>query len=485
MKKIIVYILLLVSTVAASCNKFLEEKPEDFDFLSPENFPQTDKDAELMLAGTLNRVRAQGYYDRGFYFVSEIGGELVNSVLPVQARLDFDYYTWNAGNENTVTFWQQAYSAIDGANTMIKKIPVAPKMTDEKKAQYVGTARFIRAMAYFDLVRAFGDLPLLTEPVTEPEKALSLKRSPIKDVYDVIVADLQYAGEKLPETWSGGAGRPVKMAARALLSRVYLTMAGEPLKDASKWAKAVEEAKAVVANGKFRLLPDFGNLWKIANNNNAEVLFAIQFYTASSGGTMMAVQSRPLNAGNEAGWGFWTTTEAFMNEFPDDDKRKAATFLTSLGGLHYKQFTAPQPCLAKWSDAGRAVFLDKNRRTDLAVPVIRYAEVLLNLAEAENEANGPAGAYAAIDEVRKRAGLGELQKGLSQEAFRQAVRLERKHELAFEYNRRFDLIRWGLLDQVMGNDPLSKAAYKSFKKLYPIPENEISINPNIKQNDGY
>ncbi|TWI91079.1 RagB/SusD family nutrient uptake outer membrane protein [Chitinophaga japonensis] len=480
------YLIVALALLAATaCSKFLEERTEDFDFLTPDNFPQTENDAELLLAGTLGKFRSQSYYDRAYYFLAEVSGELVNSTATSGSRYDFDAYTWQPNNEYVVNLWNASYDIIDGANTMIRKVPVAGQLSDEKKRWYVGAGRFIRALAYFNLVRNYGKLPLLTEPVTDPEPAANLARAEINEVYDLIAADLQYASDSLPAAWPGGLpGRPDQDAARALLAQVYLTMAGAPLRDNTKWAAAASYAKMVIDGGRYELLADFGDLWKVANNNNRESIYAIQYYTSGTGVSVMSVQSRPGNVGKESGWNYWTTSKSFMDEFPDTDKRKAATFLTSMDGKDYPAFSAGQPYLGKWIDAGRANFQDNNRRTNLNVPVIRFADVLLIYAEAENEANGPANAYTAINRVRDRAGLPALG-GLTQAQFRDSVRKERTHELAFEYNRRYDLIRWQLLDQVMGNDTLSKKSYTPNKALYPIPENELQLNPGLGQNDGY
>jgi len=201
-------------------------------------------------------------------------------------------------------------------------------------------------------------------------------------------------------------------------------MAGAPLNDASKWAAAASYASMVIDGGRYELLADFDALWKVAYNNNKGSVAAIQYYTSGTGVSVMAVQSRSGNVGGESGWNYWTTTEAFMNEFPDTDKCKAATFLTSIGGKDYPAFSAGKPYIKKWVDAGRDNFKDNNSRTNLNVLVIRFADVLLIYAEAENEANGPANAYTAINRVRDRARLPALS-GLTQAQFRNSVRKER------------------------------------------------------------
>ncbi|KAA2240833.1 RagB/SusD family nutrient uptake outer membrane protein [Chitinophaga agrisoli] len=486
MKNICTYIFIIAAWMsAASCSKFLEEKTDDFDFLTPDNFPQTEKDAELLLDGTLGKFRGQNYYDRAYYFLAEVSGELVNSNATTGSRYDFDAYTWLPNNEYLVNLWGTSYSIIDGANTMIAKVPVASQITAQKKSWYTSAGRFIRALAYFNLVRNYGKLPLISAPITDPNQAANLTRSEIGEVYKLIEEDLKFASDSLPVSWPDNLpGRPDRGSARGLLAKVYATMAGEPLKDNSKWAAAASYAKMVIDEGHYELLPDFSALWKVANNNNKESIFAIQYYSSGTGVSVMSVQSRPANVNAESGWDYWSTTVAFMNEFPDTDKRKAATFLTTMDNKNYPAFSAGKPYINKWIDAGRSNFKDNNLRTNLNVPVVRFADVLLTYAEAENEAAGPANAYAALNRVRDRAGLPALS-GLTQAQFRDSVRKERTHEMAFEYNRRYDLIRWGQLTQVMGADSLAKKAYTPQKALYPIPENELLLNPKLGQNDGY
>src|SRR2546429_356078 len=198
----------------------------------------------------------------------------------------------------------------------------------------------------------------------------------------------------------------------------------------------------------------------------------------------------------------------FMGTFASSDARKSVTFLTRVnvplgcttgatGCTTYRydslpgffgdkrpRFPSPMPYYGKFFDANGSIQNNQNQRTDLNWPIYRYAEVLLMFAEAENEANGPANAYQAINAVRARAQLLPLA-GLTQDQFRSAVHQERSWDLAFESKRVFDLKRWGEFYSTLQNDPVAKIGIKDFMVFLPIPQREIDLDPALGQNPGY
>jgi hypothetical protein len=489
------YLLPLLAGIAlGGCENFLEEKPEDF--LSPSNFPASESDVNLSLGGVQNYLTRQDYYSRGWWFLAEIPADEARVTETVGARHDHDAFTVTPQNEWIRRVWTAAYGAINASNVLIQRVPQITSIPDAKREQYVAAAQFWRALNYFNLVRVWGDVPIHTEPVTALEEARQTTRSPVAEVYTLIASDLEHGCSVLPASWPEGPGKPTKGAACAALADVYLNMSGEPLKQ-KQWADAARAAKAVMDMGVHRLRPNFAELWLIPNKTDPEFVFSIQFQGDDSDG-LVTTQSRPNGIPPEDGFNYWNTTVEFMNTFTDQDARKDATFLTRVvaNGITYtyngangtKQWgtntQSRRPYWAKYYDDNRAVHTDRGRRTDTNVPVYRYAGVLLMYAEAENEANGPANAYAAINEVRARAKLPPLS-GLSQGQFRDAVRQERSFELAFEMKRWFDLKRWGIWQQVLAQDPVAGPNIKAYHQWAPLPQQELDASPGLTQNTGY
>jgi starch-binding outer membrane protein, SusD/RagB family len=479
-------IFLLFFTVLSSCESFLEEKPRDF--ISPENFPVSQGDAEMMLAGAMQTLYQERMYDRSLYFLAEASSDHTQPSALSGPRFDIGAFTHFSDNEFVWRTWEACYIIINNTNVMITRLPNS-QMTEQNINRYVSAAKFLRAFAYFHLVRLYGEVPLIEEPVQDFTSAARMPRNSVSEIYQLIVNDLEDAEQFLPEEWSGmGVGRPDMGACKSLLAEVYITMAGFPMKDQSMWARAATKAKEVIDMGKYQLIGNFADLWLFANRNSVEDIFSIQGLTETTNRSMMSVQTRPGNLpGGNAGWGMWHSTEEFLNTFDDDDERKAASFLTEFGDMTYEQFPRAQPYIKKYFDVGRENFLENNRRGPIFMPLFRYAEILLFYAEALNEANGGpnAEAYNAINQVRTRASMAPLPEGLGQAAFREAVHQERSFELAFECKRRYDLVRWEKFIDVFSNFVPSKDNVRPHHIVFPVPERELLLNPNLGQNQGY
>ena len=495
MKNIVLFIVFISAVLLTACNDFLEEKPKSL--LAPENFPSSADDCELILGGMQSIVAGQSFADRGLYLIAEVSSDETTVRYTKGDRYEIDFMEYTTDNQYIRWVWQSCYRIINQANILIKYLP------DEDWAEpYLGAAYFYRAWMYFYLVRLWGPTIVRLEPTEAISTEEKTVRTPESDVYNLIVDDLLKAETMLPKLWTGNPaspddGRPTQGAAKTLLAKVYLTMAGWPVNDPSKWELASAKAKEVMDMGVYHLVDNFASLFLIANKNGPEHIFSFQH--TEPGGSMMSIQSRPRGGGiKKGGWYLWNTQEAFMNTFANSDARKDASFLTELvqppyDTIPYTKFARnsndpPCPAIGKWQDFGRENIYDNAKRTALIVPVFRYAEVLLIRAEAENEANGPnAAAYAALNEVRLRSDpTHPVPAGLSQAAFRDTVRKEWSYELAFEIKRRFNILRWGIMDDVMANDPHASKGYQPYKKYYPIPQAEFDagMDPDL-QTEGY
>ena len=496
--------VLLAVPPLASCSGYLTEAPKDF--FTPANFPSTEADLKIALGGIDNWYTGganQAYYIRGWPMLTEVPSDqtvLINNTT--DSKYEQDSYTYNSNNEWLFRVWQQVYGAIGQSNQLIAQIPQMTGVSQDVKDRYLGAAKFHRALNHFNAVRVWGDVPIMSAPVTDFAGVNDVVRAPQADVYAFIVADLVDAVRLLPVKWPDSAtpddGRPTRGAAGTMLADVYANMSGSVVNQ-NHWADAAAAAKAVIDSRAYSLVPDFSQLWLVKNKNGPEHIYSIQFEGLIR--NLFTSQSRPSGIGAESGSNYWCTTPEFMDTFANTDLRKKSTFLTSVTvgtttfnyatvgtvkgfGDKSPRFPRPMPYYGKFYDNGGQSIAVNSGRSNLNWPVYRYAETLLLHAEAENEANGPANAYASINLVRARAGLPALS-GLTQATFRDAVRQERSWELAFESKHLFDLKRWGLYTAVIGADPVSRIGWKATNIWAAIPQHEIDINAGMAQNQGY
>lgn len=393
------------------------------------------------------------------------------------------------GNPDEVTapLWNNYYTGISTCNTMIKVIntsSLSSTLLDPVK----GESHFLRAFNYFQLVRWFGEVPILTEE--NQDNASFEEQSSVEAVYNFIVEDLKIAETTLPERQENRS-KPDKYAAKALLSKVYLTMAGFPLNKTENYVLARDKSKEVIDNSPYGLEPVFKNLWLFENRlTNNEFMFTIYASSTSGPGSYLHRAIRPWDHGEE-GWGDWQGDKRFLAQFPaGDNSRVEGTFyLTMMDGTPWQNTDYAQPYVGKYRDAGPRsggyYGVPQSNIADGFFCMLRYADVLLIYAEAANQAeNGPsASAYDAINKVRARAGLTKLS-GLNKDQFDRAVIDERNWEFTFEINRWFDLCRKHILKESIGSW-YPQSTIDDHNYLLPKPYEQLSIMKGIKQNPGY
>lgn len=382
-----------------------------------------------------------------------------------------------------------SFSGINRCNTVIDRLP-SISMDETLKKRYIGEAKFIRALHYYNVVGYHGGVPLVIKETTSLE-GLDLKRSSTDEIYNQIEIDLKEAESVLPKSYTGAdIGRATQGAAKGLLAKIYLTRAGTT-KGSPYWNQAAQKAKEVIDLGVHDLLANYADIFSLASKGSKEMVFEVQFITdirGNSFGTGYGVRSIPLYPG--AGSGIARVSPSLFNAFTPNDKRKAVSFQTSytLNGVTTNlSITDPDPTKGVYFQK----FWDKTAKTNqggISFPVLRYSDILLMYAEALNEVNnGPnAEAYGAINKVRNRAGLEPLA-SLTYQQFKEAVWLERRLEFSFECQRRFDLVRTGrLVEAVKAENTFSRnALIQPFHNLLPIPQSEMDINKNLVQNPGY
>ncbi|UJH67823.1 RagB/SusD family nutrient uptake outer membrane protein [Allomuricauda sp. SCSIO 65647] len=457
MKSIRTYLMLTMMVLMVSCN-------EDFIELAPisqgnvENFFQTPEDFEAAIIGAYANLQSPDQYGSNdtrfggsFYTMMEVRADDVanGDVSGVGFQvLEVDTFVDNTLSGIIEGAWNSTFKSIFDANIIITRIENA-EFDGDLKNQYIGEARFLRALAYFNAIRLWGDVPLILEEIT-PQEAAELTRNTVADIYIEIENDLEFAVQNLPATFSGQEGRATSNAARALLGKVYLTQ--------QKWAEASTVLNAIVQSGDFTLLENVGDVFAIDNELNDEIIFSIRF-------------SNLDDVGHQ---GFGQPDYSALLPFYD----AADARLPLLDPVMNANGTYP----AKQAEDG-----DPPLGRDF--PLMRYADVVLMLAEALNEVGyeADATAFDLLNSIRSRAGINVLSSTdlPDQQSFRDAVYLERRLELPLELQRWFDLLRQNRAIEALAEVGVTAQTYQL---LYPIPLNEINVyndESQFPQNPGY
>lgn len=520
----------LLALGAASCNdsKYLTEVP--FDFVGPENFYRTADDAKAALAGvyaTAVSSTGDAYYGRNFVMLVEFLTEMQTPYLSAtNERSLVDNYTFTPAHSYLYSTWQGAYQAINRANSVIDRVPAIP-MDTTLRSRIVAEARFLRALHYFNLVRLFGGVPLRTQETTALD-SLQQPRATAAAVYAQIVTDLKAAAAVLPakSAYTGtDIGRASRGAAKTLLAKVYLQRAGTGVTPNVGVDSALTLLRDVKANDGYALVSDFATLFDMTNENNSEVVFDIQCSRSNGIGCRLSNQVAPRNSNyGQSQNGSFTAEEPFFLEFTANDRRRAATWQLSFahktaGTVTYSEtnnranqtYGADTPYMAKFLDR-QSVTAGNDEPNYI---ILRYADNLLMEAEAINELQGPTSdAYAAINAVRTRAGIGALVAGLSQAAFKDSLFAQRRLELAMEGpNGYFDSQRhwaWAKArierNMALGVQWLTLPSAQRIRqsrwpkyatgttaapvltdkyRLMPIPTQARDLNPKLEQNPGW
>lgn len=457
----------LLSFFTFSCVDLDEDPPSD---LSPENFYNSEDEFNAALTGITKALWAnwQGF-DYGYDLLLASGAEDIRSDADIFKN--FDRLVPNDREVVIRGFWQQAYEAISNANALIDHLDNTKEVKAEVIDPIEGQARFLRAFTYFYLVRFFGPVQ-----VTNYENQFDIenvKQSSVEEVYTKsIIPDLLIAESKLPASFPE-KGRPTAGAAKTLLAKVYLTMAGWPVKKPEVYYPLALEKTAEIINHAadygYDLEPDFANLWTQANKLTSKE-FIFTFYGSIAeggvGGSHMDLSTRYWGNG-EGGWGDYSSETRFFEIFPEGP-RKEATFTSVFADGTTFEEAQTYPHIAKYRDGGNRV----GTNAEGFRPILRYADVLLMYAEAANFVNnGPtAEALNVLNAVRTRAGLDRYPRGMTKLEFDQAVLNERAWEFACEGDRWHDLVRREMV--VQANQDLFPGVKES-ARLLPKPGTEI------------
>ncbi|MCH4551687.1 RagB/SusD family nutrient uptake outer membrane protein [Aestuariibaculum lutulentum] len=464
-----IYIILFCHILLLGCSDdFLDKAP--LSNANEENFYKSQEDIEVALWSAYNSL----YINYGPESLPSFYGELMsdnaysdNAAGRIQDYESFELHTMSIDNELVLNFWNNYYEAIYIINNIISN---AEKLDFSSRNALVGEAKFLRALYYFDMVRAWGDIPLVTTPLSIDE-AYAQARTSQELVYNQIVDDLNYAVENLPaKTNERFAGAASQEAANTLLGKVYLTL-GDNIK--------AEEALLKVY-GKFSLVP-YADLWDLTKKNSASSIFEVQYKGGLSNpyslywAMFSPVDNRVVTAW---GGGFNQITDDLWNAYETSDPRRDISIQDGYQTANGSTVDVKFPI--KWQDIDAPV-TGLREASDNNFIILRYADVLLMLTEATSDPK-------YMNEVRNRVGLpayGTAEYPIEYNTIDLALEHERQVELACEFHRWFDLIRTGRALTVIKNSS-KNITITDDELLLPIPFLVINQNPNIiTQNEAY
>lgn len=474
MKKIYIILAMLMVISTSSCKKFLEEDP--YDFISEDKFYKTEGDALAALNGVVSIMQLQQYYGRTVWIVNDLTGDQMKVGAPQTNRPELYSQTYTSTNGEISNWWTNSYVLINRANDVIKNIE-GGSIPAPSRDNIVGNAKFLRALAYFDLIRSFGDVPLITKPTAATDD-LKPVRTPIKAVYAQVIEDLIFAEanctkeDKIP---AASKGRVSSGAASALLAKVYLTRASSTAAEPTDYQNALMECNKVIAVSPavYTLLPFADVFDPNKKAANKEEIFAVQFGLPPNTGNITPRMHLPKAVapfdGNEA----FYVENSFALSYAATDTRKAATIgvVPATTNFYYLKFTDP----SRQGNSARNNWV-----------ILRYADVLLMQSEAMNQINtGDVNKFNGINAVRARAGLLPLSfvNTPGKDDFITALVNERGWEFAAEGQRRYDLLRLGRMkDQQL---KVHNIVLEDKYLLMPIPETERTANGNLTQNPDF
>lgn len=511
----------LLSVLLISSCQLLSLEP---DFVTPETTYKTEDDVLAALTGTYNALmgRYNRLYNGPYYTHMSVSDEFYfTSYQPAQ---DIRIYSFDASDTEVQKMWAGLYQCISRANYLIHHVAKSG-LDSEKVMAYVGEAKFLRAYSYFLLVTQFGSVPMPLEPTFSPDSRYFLPQSSIREIYAQIEKDMKEAEAVVLDITDLPTNERISVTGvQAVLARVYMSMAGQPLMETARYKDAAEYCEKVISSEMHDLNPDYKQIFinQIKNiSEPKECIWEIAAHGNNLSGEVQAGQLGIVNGiscvSEEVGYssGSIRTPIKLWNSFMGENDTRRDWCIASYyykqkeGTLDVEKIDWPDTKIwerypGKWRrEYEEGVKAKSFNSTNF--PVIRYADVLLMKAEAMNAIRkGPNyEAYLLVNQVRKRA-LGkdaagyELPGELDYQQFLDAIKKERMVELCFEGIRKTDLLRWG---DLIGNvREMGKGLKEYFPNnsyylvgenisernlFFPIPTAEYSMNKNIKQNNGW
>jgi hypothetical protein len=519
--------LVLLVLINSSCEKVLDNKPQDF--LQPEAYYNTEVHLNTALNGVYAILADNATYCN--YMLGRMGLEGDEGFPDSDSDLlTVTYYNTPAADVKVLQYWTALYAGINRANLLLQNID-KPQMNEDNRNNIRGQALFLRAYYYFMLVNKFGDVPLLLETkLSGKVEDVQVPRTPAKQVYEQIIKDMTTAADLVsPIDAVSSAGRVSQSAVWGILARVCLHMAGNPVNETAKFAEAAMWAKKVIDGGKHVLNPSYEQIFTNYAQDKydfKESIFEVEFWGNATGiytntGGMVGRLNGVATSDPAIGiaTGVIHTTPWMYNAYGAGDLRRD----WSIAPYRYVGVVKTDwPTITNVAQR----FCGKFRReleiltpkgatyTPQNFPLLRYSDVLLMYAEADNEVNGPNAAnIEAVNSVRRR-GYGKLLPGATNITaadlpsddidtkinFRDAIRDERARELSYEALRKNDLVRWGIFlnrmksslaevntgtAALLNNARLYYSNASERDVLWPLPAYDMGINRKLVQNPGW
>ena len=475
--------------VFTSCGDFLDENPQtDFTAEATASDSVTSKystiaDARTELQGAYNSFKNDIFQQENFMINDVqsdncyVGGDGTNEEA-------VDLFKLTATNSKVSLVWSQYMAMAGNATNVIENLRLMPSgsVTEADRNEVMAEARFIRAWALFDLVRLYGDLPLVLQiiPTITAENldtwypVMYPKRSSVEEVYTQIFEDLSETSIACLPSSNVGAFQATKGAAYGLLAKVHATYKNKSERNSQK---VVDYCDKVIAEG-YQLVSDFDDLWNASNKFTTESIFEVYYTSESPNWAYWTLLKE--DDGSVTWRRYCTPTHDLVSKFSGDDKRYASSIIWKAA-----------PYDAYWS-ADHYPFSYKIREKNSEIILMRLADIMLLKAEALVELNRVADAIDIVNSIRSRAGLTNslLSTGMPQSAARLAVENERQLELYMEGQRWYDLVRNDRMLDVMRSHKDQNGNYifanvQAYRNLWPIPQAELDKNTNLTQNEGY
>ncbi len=490
------WILFFTVLLGAACDDFLTETdPSNF---NTDNYFTQPAHAESIVNATYQSLYPM--HERQAWLITELQTGSANSTFTANGGFPSFQLVRNldmsSDHPSVENIWDSHYQGIGNANIAILRIPEI-SMDEAQKARLLGEVRFLRAYYYFNLVRIFGGVPLIRQPIDLGSPDLNPTQATVEEVYDLIVEDLMIA-EAAGLPFNDASGRVTTGAVKSLLADIYLTMAGFPLQlGASYYELARDKAKEVIDSQEYTLFDSHDAFRRKANDNTGEYIFMVQFDELEQPSNALQFGLPPFKLGVSAyssEQGFSYAQREFVESYESGDQRaeEGAFFFTKFTSESDRSDTVQFGNYYNFKFFDEAAHLS-TAQSGLNWQVIRYADVLLDFAEATNELAGPTSeTLEAVNQIRRRADIPELI-GLDQAQFREAIWIERWHEQYFEGETWFDMVRTrkaldyvnGQFNDYVGHTFVDGATLEERHLLFPIPTPEIRNNLNLEQNLGY
>ncbi len=510
--KIYIYSLLVIFAFSG-CESFLEENPRDI--IAPENFFASEADVRQAVTGLYailknnsiyGQIGLDHFYDNGADILEP--NRVADFVMPIgNYAIDEAIADRSIQKMSVSDTWKDFYRIILNSNVILDRIDGNAALTDAVQTEIKAEVIFIRSLSYWHITNLWGDAPYYRENISIDEIKV-LGRTDKSVILADIMTDLQFAQDNMPDKLPDAQlGRATKWAAAIVLAKIYM--------QEKQWKKGLDKCLEIIDGSSHRLLANYADVFNPANEYNAEIIWALDFAKDINSqfdpgvpnipgnfnwrpsmfnprlrdepkkSSDRAALSAALTARGEAfnGTGLQVASKDFAEKFPLNDLRRPLNVMDT-----YLGFELVFPYMSKAMNLSTETSPRFNHSDNRLI--FRLADVYLMAAECENELNGPTNAYQYIEPIRKRAYVTEAEwklSGLSEQQFREKIYDERKWELAGECNRRYDLIRWGILLDVVQNLTYRfwtpNLNIRPHHVLLPIPLQELQTNPNLLKSD--